>query len=383
LKALVLEKRGDLAAVLREDGIYTTTKQPCEVGETIELEAEIVSLNRRKKPWARVAVAAVLALAILGGSYTYLSTSAYAYVSLDSGDTSVEVTVSRLGRVISVRPLNESSEETAASLAPDLRGKKLEDALPEAMERIRPEVTEDDAYIIAGVTSGTEKHREALAETVERAAENLDGERPDLYTFEVPPEERKEAGQSGMSGGRFAFEQRGVYPQAEKPDSETEPAPEYTGLLSTEGTTEQTAESGQPPRQPRPPQTEEATEDDRPAGEFYMPPADEKPPEENGGEATGEEPQMPQNAPPAFESSAPAEGEPPAEAPADLPGEYFPPMQEDFGQEPPDMPREAPPAQGTPAPFGELPPEPNEAAGPPQTGMAPGGEGQLPPPERQ
>ena len=62
MKALVLEKRGERAAVLREDGTYTTTKQPCEIGETIELNAEIVTLPRRRKTWARAAAGAVLAL---------------------------------------------------------------------------------------------------------------------------------------------------------------------------------------------------------------------------------------------------------------------------------------------------------------------------------
>ena len=161
MKALVLEKRGELAAVLREDGTYTTTKQPCSVGETVELNAEIVTLPRRRKTWVRTVVAAALALALLTGSYSFLADSAYAYVSLDAGETSVEVSVNRLGRVISARALNEGSEEIAQALTPELRGRRLEDALPEAMERIRPENTED--ALIAGVSSGSEKCREELA----------------------------------------------------------------------------------------------------------------------------------------------------------------------------------------------------------------------------
>ncbi len=217
MKALVLEKRGDLAAVLREDGVYTTTKQPCEVGETIELTAEIVAFPHRRKQWTRIAVAAVLAVVLFTGSYSYLTTTSYAYVSLDSGDTSVEVSVNRMGRVISVDPLNEGSAETAQTLAPELHGMRIEEALPQAMERIRPDGPRDDpdAYMIAGVTSGNERRREELTETVQQAAGRLDGEKPTVYTFDVPPEERREAEHSGMSGGRFAFEQRGMPPPAQ------------------------------------------------------------------------------------------------------------------------------------------------------------------------
>ena len=223
MKALVLEKRGELAAVLCEDGTYTTTAQSCEVGETVELQTNIVPFPRRQSRWLRSAVAAVLALVLFTGSYAYLAASAYAYVTLDAGEASVEVAVNRLGRVISVSPINVSSEELAKSLTPELRGKKLGDALPEVMERILPDGAGDgsDALLIAGVTSGTEEQREALAETVEQAAERLEGEKPTVYTFEVPPEERRTAEEKGMSGGRFAFEKQNPA-QTETPPAETQ-----------------------------------------------------------------------------------------------------------------------------------------------------------------
>ena len=379
MKALVLEKRGERAAVLREDGTYTTTKQPCEIGETIELNAEIVTLPRRRKTWARAAAAAVLALVLLSGSYTYLATSAYAYVSLDSGETSVEVAVNRLGRVISVDAMNEASEETAKALTPELRGKRLEDALPEAMERIRPEEAEDtsDVYLIAGVTSGTEKRREELAETVMRSAEKLDGEKPTVITFEIPPTERREAEETGMSGGRYAFEQRAAPP--------TEGLPRMAANTPNEGTPPEMPElPGQSTPPTQPPQSAPSgvvPEDGQPVGTLDTPPVGETPPE--SGEPA------PADAPPGGEAQEPPSGE-------------TQPMPEPPGDQAPDEPQPEAPSeslQGAPAPppageaenppAGETPPSEaaaapaGEAPGPMPTAMEHGPEGQLPPSEKQ
>ena len=376
MKALVLEKRGERAAVLREDGTYTTTKQPCEIGETIELNAEIVTLRRRRKTWARAAAAAVLALVLLSGSYTYLATSAYAYVSLDSGETSVEVAVNRLGRVISVDAMNEASEETAKALTPELRGKRLEDALPEAMERIRPEEAEgtSDVYLIAGVTSGTEKRREELAETVMRSAEKLDGEKPTVITFEIPPAERREAEETGMSGGRYAFEQRATPP--------TEGSPRMEANTPNEGTPPEMPElpeQSTPPTQP--PQSApsgEAPEDGQPVGTLDTPPVGETPPE--SGEPVPADAPTDGKAPPMPGSNGDqAPSKPPQEAPAESPPE-LPPTGEAPNQpagETQNPPAgETPPSEAAAAPAGEAP-------GPMPTAMEHGPEGQLPPSGKQ
>ncbi len=221
MKALVLEKRGDIAAVLREDGIYATTTQPGDGGETIELNSDVIQLPKRRKRWMRTAVAAVLALVLFTGSYSYLSVSASAYVSLDVGETSVEVSVNHLGRVISVSPLNEDSVEMARTLNDDMRGRKFEDAIPEAMGRFNDDVIakEDDTFIIAGVTAPSDRRGEEITEILERAARENIAEDAEIYTFDVSRSERREAGDMFMSGGRFAFEQNGSL----RPDRPAQP----------------------------------------------------------------------------------------------------------------------------------------------------------------
>ena len=90
MKGLVLELRDGLAAVLREDGQVVTTAMACQVGETVELPAEVIPfaagepVSTRRRRWASGLVAAVLALAAAGGGYTYNTAVACSYVSVDA-----------------------------------------------------------------------------------------------------------------------------------------------------------------------------------------------------------------------------------------------------------------------------------------------------------
>jgi hypothetical protein len=218
MKALVLEVKNGEAAVLRSDGVVVKTSQKCSVGETIELGAEIISISRRRKAWLRGGVAAILALGILSGSYSYFAVSACAYVSLDAGDSSVEFSVNRLSRVISVRALNSGSENIASELSSDMRGKRVDEAMSETVLRISEFAAEDDeAYIIAGITSDTDERAERLMESVERSAGETEGRETKIYAYDVSHDERKEAEERKMSGGRLAFERRGKPPAAQEP----------------------------------------------------------------------------------------------------------------------------------------------------------------------
>ena len=148
MKALVLEIKDGKAAVLREDGEVVLTDVPCSVGETIEISAgaeERVSrtgalrakAKRRKygRRFMRTAAAAVVALCVAGGSFGYLNVSAESYVSVDSGDASVELAINHFGRVIAVNALNDESEELAGEVYKDVRGKKFDDAMEHTMEK--------------------------------------------------------------------------------------------------------------------------------------------------------------------------------------------------------------------------------------------------------
>ncbi len=112
MKAVVLEKRNGLAAVLREDGVIEKVHISCEVGDTIDLpEKHFFSVKRAVKG----AVASVaMALLLFTGSHHYLYSAPVSYVTLDA-QPSIEFAVNRRGQVIGVEALNDEGKEIVKS----------------------------------------------------------------------------------------------------------------------------------------------------------------------------------------------------------------------------------------------------------------------------
>ncbi|MBR1843037.1 MAG: hypothetical protein IJ788_07200 [Oscillospiraceae bacterium] len=306
MKAIVLEKRGGLAAVLREDGVFDTTTLSCEVGDTIEF-----AVRKHKSPWLRSAAAAVIALALLGGSYTYLSVDAAEYVSLDVGETSVEVSVNHLGRVIGVKPMNDKSADMALELEKDIRGKKTDDAVKDAVKHMKKD--EPSEPVIAGVTSDN-----GTAEKIESAVREAVDETTEVHTFEVSRDERSEAEKLEMSGGRLAYDRFNEENPPEKPEEATA---DMTPESQEEPDFNEEAPMGERPEMPEEPE--------EPMGERpEMPevPMGERPEIPELPNEFGERPEM-QEKP---EFGEPPMGERPEMPPIEMPGE--PP----FGEAPPD-----------------------------------------------
>ena len=211
MKAIILEKRGGLCALLREDGVVVTAAASGEIGETIELDAEITKLPLRKRKWFKSVAAAFMALVILGGSYGYLTVPASAYVSLDVGETSVEISINRLGRVIAVAALNEDSEELTKIISDEIMNMKMEDSLDETIKTLETKgyLDSDESYIIAGVASDTPSQSERISAAVESSVGALREDVP-LYTMEMSREERGLAREERKSPGRYIFEREGI-----------------------------------------------------------------------------------------------------------------------------------------------------------------------------
>ena len=243
MKALVLEIKDGKAAVLREDGEVVLTDVPCSVGETIEVSAgaeERVSrtgalrakAKRRKydRRFMRTAAAAVVALCVAGGSFGYLNVSAESYVSVDSGDASVELAINHFGRVIAVNALNDESEELAGEVYKDVRGKKFDDAMEHTMEKFgergafdgetmfpggfgNSPAFEVPAEVVIGIVANREGRREELAESIERCTGDFrDGgmfggsEPPEFHTVSLDKKERGLAFEDHKSPGRYMYD---------------------------------------------------------------------------------------------------------------------------------------------------------------------------------
>ena len=118
-------------------------------------------------------MAAVLAVALFGGSYTYNTALACSYVSLDVDQSSVEFAINRRGRVIGVRAISSDTKELADTLTETVRNQTVDDALDQAMDTLQEEgyLEEDDA-IIASVTSDTARRGSELSQAVARTVEN-------------------------------------------------------------------------------------------------------------------------------------------------------------------------------------------------------------------
>lgn len=218
MKAIVLEIRGGVAAVLREDGSIVKTRQKCAVGERIELDAKLVVFPQKRR-LVRALVAAALAIVVLGGSFTYMAVPASAYVSIDVGESSVELGFNRLGRVVEVKALNEGSASLARELADDVRFRPADEAMERTARHLRERgwLDGEDDVVVAGVVAEDDSRREELCGAVDRHFPPEGG--LELHRVDVTPRERGEAMERGESGGRF------VYDRMPRPDRKPDGQP--------------------------------------------------------------------------------------------------------------------------------------------------------------
>lgn len=176
MKAIILERRGDEAAVLCEDGTFVNRRVSGEVGETVELGAEVVAFPAKKKArWIRSAVAAALAITVTGGALGYMGGTASAYVSLDVEDSAIELAVNHFGRVIAVNAVSGDAEKLAESLSAEVKHQPVEKALNHTMIRLQDEgyLGDENDTLIAGVTSDNTKRAAKLTRTVESARQGI------------------------------------------------------------------------------------------------------------------------------------------------------------------------------------------------------------------
>ncbi len=415
MKAIILERRGDYAAVLCEDGTFANRRVGGEVGETIELAAEVVAFPAKRR-WMRGAVAAMLALAITGGTLGYMGGTASAYVSLDlDEDSAIELTVNHFGRVIAVNALSDDTAELAASLTNEVRHRRAEDALPHTMRRLREEgyLGDTDAAVVAGVTSDDAKRATELKQSVENAV----GDENELFLAEASWDERRQAMEQHRSAGRFAFERdhgedfptalrngreqpEATLPAPQEMTDETGPAVPASEPAMIEHNTpsenetrkeQENTRPDQPPRQnigaqppvraevSEPPQGEAPQNHEQPAPEQSQPPQDGAQPApeqeqqpQDGEQLTPEQEQQPQDG----EQPAPEQEQPPQDGARPAPeqeqqpqdGEQLTPEQE---QQPQDGEQPAPEQEQPPQDGGQHTPGQDRS---PQNGE-PGGPG--------
>lgn len=168
MKGVILEKKGIHAAVLCSDGTVRNLRTNGSVGQEIEVQER--NRTRSIRMWGYSAVAAVCAVTVSLGSYTYLYAQPVSYVSVNAVP-SIEYAVNRKGRIISCSALNSDGEDVKAVLdKEDLKGTTVAAALKKTEK-----VLTDLGYVSSGdlmmvnVASNSSKALKTLTEEVSAA----------------------------------------------------------------------------------------------------------------------------------------------------------------------------------------------------------------------
>ncbi len=206
MKAVVLEVRDGVAAVLREDGAVEKLRRDCRVGETIEIE-EGGKLLRFPGRTAKFVAAAAAALIVLGagGSYGYNNAYAYSYVTMDA-NPSVEYVLNRRGKVLRVDALNEDGETLAAELSSaGVKNASLSDAIDETTRLLYEEniLGSEEDYLLFNVTSRGEAQEQSLLEEIDAYFRDRSDETLNVLVTNADEADRTEARALGVSTGRY------------------------------------------------------------------------------------------------------------------------------------------------------------------------------------
>ncbi|MBQ9438927.1 MAG: hypothetical protein IJU50_11435, partial [Lachnospiraceae bacterium] len=202
MKALVVEKKNGKTTALREDGVFISVNQDCQVGDTIELKAPILTVSWNARRF--MATAAVLALCFFGSGYGYLNVAACSYVSLDV-NPSLEFVLNRRDRLLTVNGLNEEGETLSQELLSlPIKGKSLGEALSETERLLLEEgkvQTDAEQVVLINITTDTDERAERLTEEARERFPETEG--PSLATSRSTKEDRKAAKQLGISAGKY------------------------------------------------------------------------------------------------------------------------------------------------------------------------------------
>ncbi|MCR4797887.1 MAG: hypothetical protein K5853_05495 [Lachnospiraceae bacterium] len=227
MKAVVLEIKDGVAAVLREDSIVVKYTGPCEVGDTVEVPGGTASglkvLSARMTKIAAGTAAAIAALSGFGW-YGYAYASPAAYVSMDI-NPSFEMALNRQDQVLKIEAIN--SDAAAIVEEYNERHKKRE-SLGDAVELVT-EILYEESYLgngndvsINAASDNEEKNLHLTEEAkvaVERVAESHnDSAIVNLTT--ATKEERKIAREEGISTGAYVEKEAGNAEQKNPPSEE-------------------------------------------------------------------------------------------------------------------------------------------------------------------
>ena len=252
MKAVVLENRDGIAAVLLEDGTVVKVSREYEVGSTIELTPDMLSEGpekkgksvfvRTKKMRMLLAAAAAVLLLLTAGGVGYLTLVPYSTVTVEASEKII-YTLNRLDRVISVSSETDAGRKIAAALEKEgIQNATLSDAINKTMAAFyKNNIISEDSDVKVAAVSGSEQHAGKLAEDAQKAIDGYEENAvpPAAVTPGIQPTESVPGGGGTQPGGGVADGDAGIpeSPGAQNDDGDAGTAGNNGGTVDNNGGT--------------------------------------------------------------------------------------------------------------------------------------------------
>ena len=252
MKAVVLENRDGIAAVLLEDGTVVKVSREYEVGSTIELTPDMLSevpetkgksiFTHAKKMRIFLAAAAAVLLLLTAGGVGYLTLVPYSTVTVEASEKII-YTLNRLDRVISVSSETDAGRKIAAALEKEsIQNATLSDAIDKTMEAFyKNNIISEDSDVKVAAVSGSEQHAGKLAEDAQKAIDGYEENAvpPAAVTPGILPTESVPGGGGTQPGGGVADGDAGIpeSPGAQNDDGDAGTAGNNGGTVDNNGGT--------------------------------------------------------------------------------------------------------------------------------------------------
>ncbi len=165
MKGVIVEIRGDIAAMLSDDGCIVKVKnKKYEIGQEVEINMK-KSFNFKKF----AAVAAACLMLVLGGGGALAYYTPAKYVSLDV-NPSIEYQLNIFDRVLTVKGVNDDGSEIVDEIdLGNLKNKKIDEAIALTVDKIAENgyLDSEEGGIVITTSSKNSKRAKELAETLE------------------------------------------------------------------------------------------------------------------------------------------------------------------------------------------------------------------------
>jgi len=201
--AIIMEIRGKYAAALTRDGSFIRVpNDDYAVGQSIELNDQARSANRRRRLAAVTAMAAGFLMLFLGGWKGYITPAGV--VSLDV-NPSIEYSINVFDRVLDITAVNDDGGQILEGMDKQaLLYRPVDDAIDATITTLRQngylaEATENDVMLSA--SAGNTRHAEELAQRL-NARVSRQGDLT-VYSVSVTSDEVEHAHTLGTSAGKL------------------------------------------------------------------------------------------------------------------------------------------------------------------------------------